>query len=205
MSDDEYEEEYEYEEGFSGDEEENLNSSGNGACIGEIPGIHTTQNSSKSVAPFSPSVRNTEVLSNSPASKLVDFDDVAAIISAQVADMSSLLEVDVNIAQFLLQASFWKKERVIEGYFADCDELMTSTGVNLYDPAQIEKFFSRKSDCSSPKKAKGSRGSSVSSQEFTCTICYDNFNDLECEGFSLGCKHPFCKDCFREYLKSKVS
>ena len=88
----------------------------------------------------------------------------------------------------------------MESYFNDCNKLMKDTGVDLYCSEKVLFYFPNTSPTGKKLKRKES-----GSLGFTCKVCYDEFTDSVKDGFSLGCDHTFCKDCFREYLKSQVN
>ncbi len=139
---------------------------------------------------------------NSPTKKsggnegIMDFGDVVNLLQKRVSELSSLLEADKNVTQFMLQHFEWDKEKLMESFFNDPEKLKILTGVDLYDAAHIGSHMSKGT---SLKRAKST------SPRVPCRVCYDEFQDTYNDMFSLGCGHLFCKDCFGSYLKGQIA
>eukprot|EP00601_Ochromonadales_sp_CCMP2298_P030744 CAMPEP_0173343904 /NCGR_PEP_ID=MMETSP1144-20121109/11043_1 /TAXON_ID=483371 /ORGANISM="non described non described, Strain CCMP2298" /LENGTH=159 /DNA_ID=CAMNT_0014290703 /DNA_START=133 /DNA_END=612 /DNA_ORIENTATION=- len=63
---------------------------------------------------------------------ILDVSDVSAIMRALVADVAGLLDVPADVAQALLQAMKWDKERLIDAFFSDTERIMKGAGLDQY-------------------------------------------------------------------------
>ncbi|KAK1093288.1 hypothetical protein LTR48_002643 [Friedmanniomyces endolithicus] len=101
---------------------------------------------------------------------------------AQVAEVANLLEQPPEATAILLRYGRWNKERVIEQYMDNQEELLEKAGLGQdirRNPPRIE---------------------SVSG--FVCDICCEDDHDME--SFAMICGHRFCTDCYRQYLTQKI-
>lgn len=88
-------------------------------------------------------------------------------------------DIDKNVAAALLRYFRWNKETLIDNYYGDPETTKRKAGV-----AHFTVDFQ------------------ISTEPRVCRICVD---DCAPENvISLGCKHFFCKPCFKEYLVNKV-
>ncbi len=138
--------------------------------------------------------KNIDVIQNGATNKTLNFLEILEISGKRISEVASLLELNPNVAQFLLQRHSWNQEKIMEGYFSDCEKLMSSAGLDLYKDDQVITFFPINNVKKYDEKV-----------SFMCKVCYDEFDDVIKDGFSLGCGHTFCKDCFRQYLTGQVN
>lgn len=127
--------------------------------------------------------------------------EIEPIMLSLVKEVSSLLELDDNVAMCLLQAYKWDKERLIDLFFQDSEKICRECGVDLYSA----KNWGASPNSATKKSptALSLKRSSSKSHTFTCKICCDE-KDLS-EGTAMGCKHFYCKPCYAEYLRIKVT
>ncbi|GAA5919530.1 hypothetical protein JCM6882_004763 [Rhodosporidiobolus microsporus] len=97
-----------------------------------------------------------------------------------IAYVQEMLQLKPESAAVLLRHFSWKKEKLVETYMEDADATLDRAGIRE-DGAQ--------------PRLKRVRG-------FTCEVCYD---DSTQETLALNCDHRFCKDCYAQYLTSKVT
>ncbi|BGP15687.1 hypothetical protein JCM10213_006142 [Rhodosporidiobolus nylandii] len=96
-----------------------------------------------------------------------------------VAYVQEMLQLKPESAAVLLRYFDWKKEKLVDTYMEDADATLERAGIRE-DGAQ--------------PRLKRMRG-------FTCEVCFD---DSTAETLALSCDHRFCKDCYSQYLTSKI-
>lgn len=229
QEDDECEYEYIYESDVEysadeGDDEVHLQEHANSGDP-----MMTAENAFPSGRSYSSSTMNSHML-NSTGARLYSIHSYMELTNSMrgvVKSISSVLDIPSDQAQAILMFNRWDEELVIEKYLSDSFGTTADAGVELYDPNRIIYWF--RSDI-----AAGSLKTSVSSMinsqlfncaglgsgataatrslvnsmdsnvSFQCKICYDEFSTLN-DGFSLGCGHVFCKDCFRMFLQGQIA
>ncbi|GAA6039888.1 hypothetical protein JCM8097_006784 [Rhodosporidiobolus ruineniae] len=97
-----------------------------------------------------------------------------------IAYVQEMLQLKPESAAVLLRYFSWKKEKLVETYMEDADLTLERAGIRE-DGAQ--------------PRLKRVRG-------FTCEVCYDD--SATKETLALSCDHRFCKDCYAQYITSKV-
>ncbi|KAI1288003.1 E3 ubiquitin-protein ligase ariadne-1 [Halotydeus destructor] len=127
--------------------------------------------------------------------KTISGDKVVALMDRVIDDVHSISGLPRIVIRLLLSHVRWDKEILMEKIYSDdVDRMYKDTKVSK--TIQIHESVSG----SPPKKAR-LFGSSDSSTE-DCQVCYLEFNPKELSG--VGCGHAFCKDCWMQYLKTKV-
>ena len=143
-----------------------------------------------------------------------EYASIAKIMESLIAEVAALLDVDIDVAQILLQYTKWDKEKLIDQYFASSEKLMIDAGLDLYTPVilseasqvtgKVPGVGSTQSTTLIPPPPSGSSKMNVVEEPaFTCRICYD-----ECPitaSFGLGCGHLFCRPCYTGYLTAQIS
>ncbi|KAG0010814.1 hypothetical protein BGZ81_002551 [Podila clonocystis] len=116
----------------------------------------------------------------------VDFSvmPLSDILSAQSSasnHVAGILGVTLDQAATLLRAFKWNKERLVERYMDNAQEILDQAGVILEEEA-------------SPvvKRPKG----------FVCMICFDDSSSGP--ALALRCRHVFCQPCYEHYLTQKI-
>ncbi|GAA6062909.1 hypothetical protein JCM10212_004358 [Sporobolomyces blumeae] len=94
--------------------------------------------------------------------------------------VTEMLQLKPESAAILLRYFNWKKEKLVETYMDDAEVTLAKAGIH---------------EGSSQPRLKRVRG-------FTCEVCYD---DETKETLALNCDHRFCKDCYAQYIASKVT
>lgn len=127
---------------------------------------------------------------------LKEYSEVYPLMEALENDVSSLLNLDRDSAELLLQEYQWSRERLVDAFFADPEKVMNRTGIDSYNPDIIaQRIKIHKSQVMSDD-------SKDSSLTLSCRICGDEFT--QSQGFAMGCDHWFCRPCYTEYLKTQV-
>ncbi|GAA5912813.1 uncharacterized protein JCM6883_004838 [Sporobolomyces salmoneus] len=93
--------------------------------------------------------------------------------------VEDMLKLKPESAAVLLRHFGWKKEKLVEAYMEDAEGTLAKAGIH---------------ESSSQPRLKRVRG-------FTCEICYDEETK---ETLAMNCDHRFCKECYSQYLTSKV-
>ncbi|GAA5881914.1 hypothetical protein JCM16303_003462 [Sporobolomyces ruberrimus] len=94
--------------------------------------------------------------------------------------VQDMLKLKPESSAVLLRHFGWKKEKLVEAYMEDAEGTLAKAGIH---------------ESNSQPRLKRVRG-------FTCEICYGDENTKET--LALNCDHRFCKDCYSQYLTSKV-
>ena len=142
--------------------------------------------------------------------EVVDYEDIDQKICSVVQSIASVLNMHADEAQSLLVHNRWDEEKLIERYFSNAFKTTTEAGLDSYDYQRMMYWFpyhDNISQCSKTDAGAVAASAILSSMDrnssFICKVCYNEFSSLK-EGFSLGCGHVFCKNCFEMYLKSQV-
>ncbi|KAK4892301.1 hypothetical protein LTR27_009135 [Elasticomyces elasticus] len=114
--------------------------------------------------------------------KVYSPQDIQQRQDAQVAEVANLLEQPPEATAILLRYGRWNKERLIEQYMDNQEEVLEKAGLG--------QDISR-----NPPRLQTVSG-------FTCDICCEDGSDLE--SFAMSCGHRFCTDCYRQYLTQKI-
>jgi len=111
-----------------------------------------------------------------------------------IEEVREVCSVPACTAAALLQQFKWNPENVINSWLEDPDRTLKKCGVGGQDEKK--------------KKEKRSVGAvsdlivKVDPGFLQCLVCYDVVKEEEV--FSLGCNHPYCKDCWLNYLTLSV-
>lgn len=99
----------------------------------------------------------------------------------QIEEVSAILGQPLESAAILLRHMRWNKERLVEKYMEDAEQILDGAGLEIESSSDQQM-----------RKVPG----------FSCEICCEDDEDLET--YALKCGHRFCTDCFRHYLGSKI-
>ncbi|KAK4548833.1 hypothetical protein LTR36_008606 [Oleoguttula mirabilis] len=100
----------------------------------------------------------------------------------QVAEVAALLEQPTEQTAILLRFGRWNKERLIEQYMDNQEEVLDKAGLG-------------QNMSSNPPRIEAIDG-------FMCDICCEDTPGLQ--SYAMNCGHRFCVDCYRQYLAQKV-
>jgi len=98
----------------------------------------------------------------------------------QIDEVSSILGLPVEQCAVLMRHFRWQKERLIESYLNNSEEVLEAAGLDA-EAAKTPKI----------EKVKG----------FMCDICCNDEPGLET--FALRCDHRYCVECYTAYLEQK--
>ncbi|KAH9825448.1 E3 ubiquitin-protein ligase dbl4-like [Teratosphaeria destructans] len=108
--------------------------------------------------------------------------DIQGQQDCQVADVANLIEQPAEATAILLRYGRWNKERLIEQYMDNQEEVLDKAGLGQdisRNPPRIEVI-----------------------DGFSCEICCEDESGLE--SFAMNCGHRFCATCYRHYLFQKI-
>lgn len=114
--------------------------------------------------------------------KVYSPEDIQRQQDDQVAEVATLLEQPHESTAILLRYGRWNKERLIEQYMDNQEEVLDKAGLGQ----DVQK---------SPPRIEVIDG-------FVCDICCEDTPGLR--SFALKCGHRFCVDCYRQYLAQKI-
>ncbi|KAI5286009.1 hypothetical protein KEM54_000129, partial [Ascosphaera aggregata] len=106
-------------------------------------------------------------------------DEIAQEQNVQIHEISLILGLPPESCAILLRHMHWNKEKMMERYMEDSEELLDAAGLDtLATKCEIEIVPA------------------------TCEICYND--ELGMETYAMRCGHRFCVDCYRHYLGQKI-
>jgi ariadne-1 len=135
---------------------------------------------------------------------IMDCAEIEPIMRALIEDVASLLDLNTDVTQALLQSHKWNREKLIDAFFANPEKVMKSSGLDLYVDTSDSFRSDSKSDGGGPVKLFRSSSNNTTlnpGETFRCRICYDD----TANAFSMGCGHKFCRPCYSEYLSGQVN
>jgi ariadne-1 len=141
--------------------------------------------------------------------------------------------VQADTARLLLRYLKWNKEKLIEKYMDNASKVLVDAGVTLPEtpalPSPIRTTTSTSSQTSNRRSTRSSKilgfskikspttspspanlvpqalkrtPSKKIDESFVCQICFNDEPGLQT--LALDCDHAFCKECWNDYLLSKV-
>jgi ariadne-1 len=99
----------------------------------------------------------------------------------QIGEVASILMQPPEAAAILLRHLRWNKERLIEAYMDNPEDLLESAGLG-------------------PGAAQTPNTRVIPG--FACDICCEDEKGLET--YAMKCRHRYCVDCYRQYLAHKI-
>ena len=137
---------------------------------------------------------------------ITEYQEIVPLMEAITREVSTLLDIDNDSSQILLQAYRWDKERLIDAFFGNPDKVFLETGLDKYSKASVAAMLGIGHGSSGDKSSSASATATSSDSNgatFVCRICCDD--SPPSEALSLGCGHQFCKTCYKEYLRNQVN
>lgn len=113
--------------------------------------------------------------------KVYSPEDIQKQEDQQIAEVSTLLEQPHEATAILLRFGRWNKERLIENYMDNQEEILDKAGLGQEirrSPPRIEVVGN-----------------------FMCEICCEHGPH---ESFAMKCGHRYCANCYRQYLVQKI-
>ena len=187
-------EEYAYDDGNESDEEEEQFAEikdVTGKKTGRTADDRTSIGSSSGKVPLSGKIPDGKVL-------ITEYQEIVPLMEAITREVSTLLDIDNDSAQILLQSYRWDKERLIDAFFGNPEKVFSETGLDKYNPAIVTAMLKT---CA-PEEATSS-AAAIKGSTFQCRICGDD--SILSVAVCLGCGHQFCRSCYGEYLRHQVN
>ena len=189
-------EEYAYDDGNETDEEDENYSdikSAPGEQTSRTPGDRSSISSSSGKVPLSGKIPDGKVV-------ITEYQEIVPLMEAVTREVSTLLDIDYDSAQILLQSYRWDKERLIDAFFSNPEKVFLETGLDKYNQSAIQSMLS----CSTEKVDEVETSATTTAKNsFICRICCDE--SAPSEALSMGCGHQFCRTCYSEYLRNQVT
>ena len=211
-----YEEDGEYDEGEEEYEEDYSAAIDDGMITNETSNGTGSAHKSSSPTPLSMEKRLNDqrgLVVPSDSYNILDCSEIEPIMLKMIEDVASLLDLNKDITQSLLQNNKWDREKLIDAFFSDPEKVMKAAGLDLYidttdafnpgsaaDGSIPVKLFRNSSNPSVGTTNSNGTTSNNNKELFKCRICYDETSNA----FSMGCGHKFCRSCYEEYLSSQV-
>lgn len=85
-----------------------------------------------------------------------------------IKEVSTLLEIDLDAAQILLQCFRWDKERLVDAFFSNPEKVMSDAGLDKYNAALFQSLRQQSQSDAAV--------TSTSSSTFSCRICCDELD-----------------------------
>lgn len=192
-------EEYSYDDGNESEEEEETF-----AESSEVAGKQTGR-SSCDRASIGSSSGKVPLSGKIPDGKYIitEYQEIVPLMEAITREVSTLLDIDYDSSQILLQSYRWDKERLIDAFFGNPEKVFAETGLDKYSHTAVLAILKAdKADVTTSASTSATSASSKSNS-FVCRICCDD--SVATEAVSLGCGHQFCRICYSEYLRNQVN
>ncbi|KAI9824373.1 MAG: hypothetical protein M1819_000878 [Sarea resinae] len=113
--------------------------------------------------------------------KVFDPRDIKSHQDKQIEELSAILGQPPESSAILLRHARWNKERLIESYMDEPEEVLENVGLG--------------SSSSSVPKTQAVDG-------FMCDICCEDEPGLQT--YAMKCGHRFCVNCYKQYLAQKI-
>lgn len=127
------------------------------------------------------------VVPESLTKKLYDVDytkvsplDIKQRQQREINDVLNILGCSFEDASTLLRHFKWNKERLIETFMENEDQVAKDAGVVLHKEPKLMVM-----------------------KDFCCDICCNDEPNLAT--FALSCEHRYCVDCYKYYLTQKIT
>ncbi|KAL1925647.1 uncharacterized protein VTP21DRAFT_530 [Calcarisporiella thermophila] len=108
-------------------------------------------------------------------------EDIVRNQEKEITDVSNILGLERQHSATLLRYFRWSKERLIEKFVDNPENVVQRAGVVL-DETRAPRF--------------------IRVPNFMCEICCDD--DESMETLALSCNHRFCRGCYEHYLTQKI-
>lgn len=131
---------------------------------------------------------------------ITEYTAILPLIESLLEEVSSLFDVERDVAQILLQNARWNRERLTDAFFSNPEKIMAEAGLESLTP---EFSQSLREDRILPKFLLLPNGNGAQQVAFQCRICCEDCPIAD--AFCMGCGHKFCKTCYGEYLKNQIA
>lgn len=163
-SDDNSGEEYAYDDGNESEDEEQFAEIKDTVCKQADGRLSTGTSAGK---PLSAKIPDGKVV-------IVEYQEIVPLMEAITREVSTLLDIDYDSAETLLQGYRWDKERLIDAFFSNPEKVFIETGLDKYNHVNIVSMLNiREGVASSSASTTNGKGCSIS-DKFVCRICCDD-------------------------------
>ena len=97
---------------------------------------------------------------------ITEYQEIVSLMDNVIKEVSTLLEIDADAAQILLQCFRWDKERLVDAFFSNPEKVMSDAGLDKYN-ADLFQSLRQQSQTDASK---------TSSTTFSCRICCDELD-----------------------------
>lgn len=165
-------------DGFSGDEEDFLETQGS-----DVDSMEEDFDDDDILGSFGDSKdsSNDSRKSYEVEQKVLSPGDIEREQNVHIKDVATILGLPPESVAILLRYGRWNKEKLIESYMDDPDTVLDEAGLG-------------------PASSRVPRTEVVPG--FMCDICCEEGDDLQT--YAMRCGHRFCVDCYRHYLEHKI-
>ena len=105
-----------------------------------------------------------------------------------ISELEDLFGLDLDYLIIIARHYKWNQDKM-QAWFTEKDKLKYQLGIRF--------------DRTIAKKHPETKNSLPEVHGGYCPICYEEMNDQN--SFALACGHTFCKECWKDYLESKVN
>lgn len=134
---------------------------------------------------------------------ITEYHEIVPLMEGLTREVSTLLDIDYDSAQILLQSYRWDKERLIDAFFGNPEKVFLDTGLDKYNQAKVDAMLRGSKTVGATSSATSTSTSTSAESSFVCRICCDD--SVSSDALSLGCGHKFCRTCYSEYLRNQVT
>ena len=118
--------------------------------------------------------------------KYIEREAVFDYVCKQILRSAEALNLPFNITLILLRQFRWDHDALCNSYFEDAKNVLLKCRIG--DSNNFHCFLEQKGG--------------DPSRSSTCDICAHDVSDDEM--YAIGCHHFFCKDCWAQYIVSKI-
>lgn len=112
----------------------------------------------------------------------ITLEQLQRSLESRTTEVCDVLRLSKEQALTLLQFYSWNFERLMEEYLTDPEGVVKKSGISPSDSKRGIQIYSEKSP-------------------FQCMICCED----RLKSFKLDCQHEYCIECYKHYIKDKVS
>lgn len=131
--------------------------------------------------------------------QMMDAKDIIPMMKQRISEITEVLSVPATAACPLLRNHKWIKERLLEAFTNNDENVQKQAGVY----ARCNKKQSAKNYQTAAMTSSTTTGHTKrKSFQHTCEICFDDYTTGEM--LKMPCGHAFCLDCWKGFIISKV-
>ena len=112
---------------------------------------------------------------------ITEYQEIVSLMDNVIKEVSTLLEIDSDAAQILLQCFRWDKERLVDAFFSNPEKVMSDAGLDKYNADLFQSLRQQQSQTDAAVVTS-------SSATFSCRICCDELDQNA--SLCLGIHYP---------------